>query len=97
MIGNMMFMIPAIAILVFAQNKLMLLWGQIVCGIPWGAFQLLSETYASEVVPLSLRAYMTGWINFCWVFGGLIGGAVPQGTQGIPSAMAWRIPCVSQL
>lgn len=48
-----------IFLLFFAQNLTMLLIGEILCGLPWGAFQTLTTTYAAEVCPVALRAYLT--------------------------------------
>lgn len=63
LLANYVIIMPFIAINVFAQNKPMLLVGGILTGIPWGLFSTLSEAYASEICPLSLRAYMTGWVD----------------------------------
>lgn len=89
---NYAIIMPFIAINVFAQNKPMLLCGGILCGIPWGLFSTLSEAYASEICPLSLRAYMTGWVNLCWNIGGFIGSGITLATQGIPNNYSWRVP-----
>jgi SP family general alpha glucoside:H+ symporter-like MFS transporter len=40
---------------------------QILLGIPLGLFQTTSVIYALELSPLSLRAYLTNYVNFCWV------------------------------
>lgn len=50
-----------IFIVFFAQNLTTLLIGEICCGIPWGVFATLSPAYASEVMPLSLRIYLTSY------------------------------------
>jgi len=36
---------------------------EILCGIPWGVFQTLTITYASEVCPVALRGYLTTYVN----------------------------------
>lgn len=51
----------------FATSLEVLLVGQILIGIPWGIFQTLTTAYAAEVVPLHLRAYLTTYVNLCWV------------------------------
>lgn len=48
-----------IFIVFFAESLPMLLLGEILMGIPWGAFQISTTTYAAEVCPVSLRAYLT--------------------------------------
>jgi SP family general alpha glucoside:H+ symporter-like MFS transporter len=40
-----------------AQSVVHLLIAEILCGIPWGVFQTLTITYASEVCPVALRGY----------------------------------------
>lgn len=54
------------AIFFTAQNVQTLLVAEILCGIPWGVFQTLTITYASEVCPVALRGYLTTYVNFCW-------------------------------
>jgi SP family general alpha glucoside:H+ symporter-like MFS transporter len=63
-------------ILFFAKNLPMLLVGEILCGIPWGVFQTLTTTYASEVTPVALRAYLATYVNMCWVIGQFISSGV---------------------
>ena len=36
-------------------------------GIPLGLFQTATCVYAIEVMPLCLRAYLTSYVNMCWV------------------------------
>ncbi|OAL24176.1 hypothetical protein AYO22_05836 [Fonsecaea multimorphosa] len=60
----------------FAQNIQMLEAGEILLGIPWGIFQTTSTVYASEVCPVALRAYLTTYVNLCWVIGTLLGQGV---------------------
>lgn len=59
-----------------AQNVETLLAAEILCGIPWGMFQTITITYASEVCPVALRGYLTTYINFCWGLGQFLGIAV---------------------
>jgi SP family general alpha glucoside:H+ symporter-like MFS transporter len=47
----------------------MLLMGGLLIGVPFGAFACLGEAYASEICPINLRAYMTGYVNICWNIG----------------------------
>lgn len=48
------------AIFFTAPNVQALLAAEILAGIPWGVFQTLSVTYASEVCPVALRGYQIG-------------------------------------
>lgn len=52
-----------ISITVFANNVTTLCVGQILCGLPWGVFATTAPAYASEILPLPLRVYMTSYTN----------------------------------
>lgn len=80
------------AIFFTAQNIQSLLAAEILSGIPWGVFQTLTLTYASEVCPVALRAYLTAYVNFCWGLGQLIGIGVIKGMIGRQDQWAYRIP-----
>lgn len=51
----------------FSPSVEVLQVGQILMGIPWGTFQTLTTAYAVEVTPTHLRAYLTTYVNLCWV------------------------------
>jgi SP family general alpha glucoside:H+ symporter-like MFS transporter len=65
----------------FANNVQTLQVGEILCGIPWGVFQTLTVAYASEVCPVVLRAYLTSYVNLCWVIGQFIAQGVLRGAS----------------
>jgi SP family general alpha glucoside:H+ symporter-like MFS transporter len=69
-------MICFIFIPFFAQNLTTLLVGEVLQGIPWGVFQTMTTAYASEVAPVALRAYLTTYVNLCWVMGQFIAAGV---------------------
>ncbi|KFY24633.1 hypothetical protein V491_02068 [Pseudogymnoascus sp. VKM F-3775] len=100
MIASLVAMTGFIFIPFFAENLITLEVGEILCGIPWGIFQTLTTAYASEVCPTQLRAYLTTYVNLCWVFGQLIGSGVLRayalGTDKwsykIPFAIQWIWP-----
>ncbi|KGO76997.1 Major facilitator superfamily domain, general substrate transporter [Penicillium italicum] len=75
-----------------AQNVQSLLAAEILCGVPWGVFQTLTITYASEVCPVALRGYLTTYVNFCWGLGQLIGIGVIKGMMNRDDEWAYRIP-----
>lgn len=52
-----------IFIVFFTNSLTQLLVGLILMGIPWGVFQTLTTTYAAEVCPTQLRAYLTTYVN----------------------------------
>ena len=62
MVGALTMMIAFIFIPFFASNLQTLLAGEILQGIPWGVFQTMTTAYASEVCPVSLRAYLTTYV-----------------------------------
>lgn len=69
-----------------------LLAAYILSGVPWGVFQTLCITYASEVCPVALRGYLTTWVNFCWGLGQVVGVGAVRGCLNIEGDNAWRIP-----
>ncbi|KAL1953571.1 hypothetical protein VTO42DRAFT_2598 [Malbranchea cinnamomea] len=85
-----------IFILFFAPNIEVLLVGEILMGIPLGVYQTLSVTYASEVCPVALRAYLTTYINLCWVIGQLIASGIQKGFVSRTDQWAYRIPFALQ-
>jgi SP family general alpha glucoside:H+ symporter-like MFS transporter len=45
------------AIFFTAKDVIALQVAEVLCGIPWGVFQTLTITYASECCPVALRGY----------------------------------------
>ncbi|KAH8827109.1 MFS transporter [Flagelloscypha sp. PMI_526] len=88
------------AIFFTAQTVVHLQVAEILCGIPWGVFQTLTITYASEVCPVALRGYLTTYVNFCWGLGQVVGIGViksmlprdDQWSYRIPYALQWMWP-----
>ena len=70
-----------------------LLAAEILCGIPWGVFQTLTITYASEVCPVALRGYLTTYVNMCWGLGQLIGIGVIKSMFHRTDKWAYKIVC----
>lgn len=52
----------------------------------------MAPAYASEVCPLALRGYLTVYVNLCWAFGQLIAAGVLEGTQGMTTKWAYKLP-----
>ncbi|KAI1408344.1 putative MFS alpha-glucoside transporter [Hypoxylon sp. FL1857] len=84
------------AIFFTAQTVVHLQVAEILCGIPWGVFQTLTITYASEVCPVALRGYLTTYVNFCWGIGQMIGIGVIMGNLWRTDEWAYRIPYALQ-
>lgn len=83
-------------IVFFSSNVQVLLVGELLCGFPWGIFATSSPTYASEVLPLSLRIYMTSWTNMCFVIGQLLASGVLAGLVDVPNEWSYRVPFAIQ-
>ena len=84
------------AIFFTAQSVVTIQVAEILCGIPWGVFQTLTITYASEVCPVALRGYLTTYVNFCWGLGQVIGIGVIKSMLGNKTEWAYRIPYALQ-
>ncbi|KAJ5493954.1 hypothetical protein N7463_010041 [Penicillium fimorum] len=96
MMGSLIATTAFIFILFFAPNVQTLLAGEILLGIPLGVYQTLSVTYASEVCPVALRAYLTTYVNLCWVMGQLIASGILKGLASQEGQWAYRIPFAIQ-
>ncbi|KYK60430.1 raffinose family of oligosaccharides transporter [Drechmeria coniospora] len=100
LIGSLFACICFIFIIFFSETLVQLLIGEILMGIPWGVFQTLTTTYAAEVCPTHLRAYLTTYVNLCWVMGQLLASGVlramltrdDQWGYKIPFALQWFWP-----
>ncbi|KAL2865268.1 MFS maltose permease MalP [Aspergillus lucknowensis] len=83
-------------ILFFAPNVQTLVVGELLMGVPLGVYQTLTVTYATEVCPVAIRAYLTTYVNLCWVLGQLIASGVLKGLQTRTDQWAYRIPFAIQ-
>ncbi|KAF2732879.1 sugar transporter [Polyplosphaeria fusca] len=76
LIGALSLCMAFVFIVFFAKSTAQLLVGEISLGMPWGVFATLTTAYAVEVCPVPLRAYLTTYINACWVFGQLLASII---------------------
>lgn len=74
----------------------MLVAGQALEGVPWGIFIANSPAYASEVVPLALRAACTATLQMSWSIGGIIVAGATYGFNKRKDEWSWRIPLALQ-
>ncbi|CAK7242829.1 MAG: hypothetical protein STHCBS139747_004331 [Sporothrix thermara] len=95
-IGCLVAITGFIAIFFTAQSRGALLAAEILCGIPWGVFQTLTITYASEVCPVALRGHLTTYVNACWGIGHVIGIGAILGVLNRTDEWAYRIPYALQ-
>lgn len=56
---NLILITGFIFIVFFANSIQVLFVGELLCGLPWGAFSSSAVSYASEVTPVPLRGYLT--------------------------------------
>ncbi|KAI1842477.1 hypothetical protein JX265_013734 [Neoarthrinium moseri] len=96
MMGGLTLITGFIFIPFFSHNIVMFLCGQFLLGIPFGCFQTLACTYASEVVPTQLRAYLTTYVNLCWVIGQIIASGVLRALVDRTDSWGYRIPVAVQ-
>ncbi|RYP10757.1 hypothetical protein DL764_000453 [Monosporascus ibericus] len=95
-LGALFALIGFIFILFFAQNIYMLFVGGVLCGLPWGAFQTLTATYAADVAPIGPRPILTTYVNMCWVMGQLMSTGILRSLLTRQDQWAWRIPYAIQ-
>lgn len=96
MMAALLLVVAFVFVQFFAQNLPTLLVGEILLGVPFGAFQTLACTYASEVCPTALRAYLTTYVNLCWVLGQILASGLLRGLVRRPDRWAFRIPFAVQ-
>jgi SP family general alpha glucoside:H+ symporter-like MFS transporter len=80
----------------FASNIGILTASMYLSGIVWGGYCVIATTYASEVLPLRLRGFLTGYINLCYVTGQFIQTGVTRGFISRPDKWAYKIPFAIQ-
>ncbi|KAK4095869.1 sugar transporter-like protein [Parathielavia hyrcaniae] len=96
LIGALVACIGFIFIIFFAETLLQLLIGEILIGVPWGVFQTLTTTYAAEVCPTHLRAYLTTYNNMCWVIGQFLASGVLRAMLTRDDKWGYKIPFALQ-
>ncbi|WVQ72515.1 hypothetical protein IAR50_002072 [Cryptococcus sp. DSM 104548] len=93
---SLTWLIAVITMFFCAPNIKVLLGAEILAGIPWGVFQSIAVSYASDVCPVALRGYLTCYSNFCWGYGQLIGIGVIRAMFDRDDQWAYRIPYAVQ-
>ncbi|KAL3453044.1 general substrate transporter [Aspergillus insuetus] len=76
----------------FANSLTLLVIGQALEGVPWGFFIANSPAYASEIVPLPLRAACTATLQMSWSSGSIIVAGATYAYNGLDNQWSWRIP-----
>ncbi|KAM0747026.1 general substrate transporter [Meredithblackwellia eburnea MCA 4105] len=96
LLANLVLMISTIFITFFATSLKVLLVGQLLSGLPWGAFAILGPSFASEIAPVALRGFLTTYIQVCWCIGQFICSGVLLGVEKMDTEWAYRIPFAIQ-
>ncbi|SZF03630.1 unnamed protein product [Blumeria hordei] len=89
-LGALLVLAGFIAITFVAPNIWVLCVGEFLCGLPWGVFATMAPAYASEVLPLCLRVYLTTFTNMCFILGQLVAAGVLQGLLTIDGSWSYR-------
>ncbi|KAF8864909.1 sugar transporter [Acephala macrosclerotiorum] len=90
LLGALIMLTGFIAMTFSAPTIGILCAGEFLCGIPWGIFATIAPSYASEVLPLSLRVYLTSYTNMCFIIGQLIAAGVLDGLVKIDNEWSYR-------
>lgn len=80
----------------FAPSLPVLLVGRMIAGVPIGVFQASTNTYAAEVCPVVLRAYLTTYVCLCWVIGQFVCAGVTYSVSGMQGEWAYKIIFAAQ-
>lgn len=81
---------------VFSRSMPSLLVAELLLGLPWGVLSSLGPAYASEIAPLALRAYLTTYVNLCWLFGQLIAAGILKALLTRDDQWSYRVPFALQ-
>ncbi|KAJ5114014.1 hypothetical protein N7456_002548 [Penicillium angulare] len=81
---------------VFATNIGILTTSMYLAGLIWGGYHVLAPTYASEVLPLQLRGYFTGYVQLCYTVGQFLQTGITRGFVNRTDKWAYKIPYAIQ-
>lgn len=95
-LGALIALTAFIFVVFFAPNLTTLVVGEILCGFPWGILATTAPAYASEVLPIALRTYMTSYTNMCFIIGQLISAGVLKGLSSREDEWGYKIPFALQ-
>ena len=95
-LGALGAMSAAIFVVFFSPNLAIFVFGEFLCGIPWGVFQTLSASYSSDVCITPIRAYATSWNNLCWVIGQLVASGIQQPLVSNRTSLSYKLPLTLQ-
>ncbi|KPM36046.1 Maltose permease MAL61 [Neonectria ditissima] len=95
-LGALLSLTAFIFVVFFSPNLPTLVVGEILCGLPWGILATTAPAYASEVLPIALRTYLTSFTNMCFIIGQLISAGILKGLSTREDQWGYRIPFAIQ-
>ncbi|KAG5747345.1 hypothetical protein H9Q70_009973 [Fusarium xylarioides] len=75
----------------YSESLGIFLLRRFLSNIPLSVFQGAANTYAAEVCPVVLRAYLTTYVCLCWVMGQFIASGVTYQLAKLHNQWGWRI------
>ncbi|PWN22107.1 general substrate transporter [Microstroma glucosiphilum] len=92
--GGMAWISAVWFIVFFAPSIVVVAVGEGLIGMGLGIFQSLTTAYASEILPVSLRGYLTSWSCAGWGIGLILAATIVRGGLDIEGTWAYKMPWV---
>ncbi|BGP08624.1 General alpha-glucoside permease [Rhodotorula toruloides] len=92
MIGGLVWAFGFSWLIFLSKDLAQLLAGNMCSALPWGAFIVCAVSYAVEVVPTSLRSYLSSYVNLCFVIGHVIAAGVLRASISYKSVWTYKLP-----
>ncbi|KAM0324766.1 hypothetical protein ACHAQA_007729 [Verticillium albo-atrum] len=96
MMVTLALMPPIIFAFFFAPNLQVLAVATFLFAWPLGIFQTVTTVYVTEIMPNTLRPYLTSCYSLAWALGQLLNAVVFRGTLTLPSPWVYRVPFALQ-
>ncbi|KHJ35829.1 putative maltose permease (major facilitator superfamily) [Erysiphe necator] len=90
LLGSLIFLSAAITVVFLAPNIGILCLGELLCGFPWGIIATIAPAYSSEILPLSLRGYLTTCTDLSFIIGQLLAAGTLDGLLKVDSSWSYR-------
>ncbi|POS85593.1 hypothetical protein EPUL_002818 [Erysiphe pulchra] len=90
LLGSLVFLSGAITVVFMAPNIGILCLGELLCGFPWGIIATIAPAYSSEILPLSLRGYLTTGTELSFIIGQLLAAGTLSGLLKVSSSWSFR-------
>lgn len=90
LLGSLVLLSGAITVVFMAPNIRILCLGELLCGFPWGIIATIAPAYSSEILPISLRGYLTTCTDLSFIIGQLLAAGTLQGLLKVDSSWSYR-------